>query len=95
MDTVENLHKELEICLAEINAAGLGKLEPQHIEKLDAIGTRADVLGLHEGKKLVVNYSAALKSFNDGKSTEDSVRLRQTALEFYLKNTDGIATEEL
>ena len=95
MDMVEDLHKELESCAAGINAAGLGNLDPQHIERLDSISARANDLGLHEGKKLIDNLSAALQSCKDGKSTEESAALRLTALEFYLKNTQSAGTEEL
>ena len=96
MDTVDNLQKELENCIKSINTAGLGGLDPKNIEKLDALSAAAEGLGMGQGKKLIDNLSAVLKSFKDGKSTEDSVSIRMMAMDFYLKNTKSSgSTEEL
>jgi hypothetical protein len=95
MDTVESLQRELEHCVNNINAAGLDKLDPQNIEKLNQIGIFAAGLGMNQGKKLIDNLSMVLKALQEGKSTEDSARLRLTALDFYLQNIKGAATEEL
>jgi len=96
METIEKIHSELEACLKSINAAGLGNLNPEDIEKLDKISAAAAGLGIDQGKKLTENLSAVLKNFKEGKSGEDSVAIRITALDFYLKNTQGGAsTEEL
>ena len=95
MDTTENIQKELESCIGSINSAGLDKLDPQNIEKLEKISAAAAACGMNQGKKLVDNLIAVLKTFKEGKSTQDSVSIRLTALDFYLKNTTGAATEEL
>jgi uncharacterized protein (DUF885 family) len=95
MDTVENLQKELETCIGSINSAGLGSLDPQNIEKLDKLAAAAASLGMNQAKKLLDNLVAVLKSFKDGSAKEDSVTVRLTALDFYLKNTAGGATEDL
>jgi hypothetical protein len=95
MDTAENLQKELAGCVDGINAAGLGSLDLKAIEKLDTLSAAAAGLGMNQGKKLIDNLSAVLKSFKDGKSTEDSVTIRMTAMDFYLKNTQGDSLEEL
>ena len=96
MDSVESLQKELESCINSINSAGLGSLDAKNIEKLDKLSAASSGLGMNQGKKLMDNLSTVLKSFKDGKSTEDSVSLRITALEFYLNNTKGSdSTEEL
>ncbi|MDR2371063.1 MAG: hypothetical protein LBD71_06255 [Treponema sp.] len=95
IDTIENLQKELEACVGSINSAGLGNLDPQNIEKLDKISAAASSLGMGQGKKLVDNLVTVLKSFKDGSAKEESVTIRLTALEFYLKNTSGGATEDL
>lgn len=94
MDTVESLRGEIEACLAGINAAGLDKLDPQNIEKLDTSAAAAGSLGMNTGKKLIENLSAVLTSFREGKSKEDSVQIRLTALDFYLQNIKGGGSEE-
>ena len=96
MDSAEKIHSELDACIKSINSAGLGKLDPQITEKLDKICAAAAGLGIDQGKKLAENLSTVLKSFKEGKSSEDSVAVRLTALEFYLNSTGGgAATEEL
>ena len=95
MDTVEKVQTELESCLNSINAAGIDKLDSQHIEKLCSISTAADSLGMVQGKKLIENLSDVLRAFTEGNAIGDSVKLRLTALEFYLQNTKGATTEEL
>jgi hypothetical protein len=95
MDTVENLQKELESCLGSINSAGLDNVDPQNIEKLDKLAAAADSLGMKQGKQLVDNLVSVLKALKEGKSTANSVSVRLTALDFYLQNTRGAATEEL
>jgi hypothetical protein len=95
MDTAEKCQKELESCIGSINSAGLDKLDPQNIEKLEKISAAATSCGMNQGKKLVDNLVTVLKSFKEGKAAPDSVSVRLTALEFYLNNTTGAATEEL
>jgi hypothetical protein len=94
MDTVESLHGDLEACITGISAVGIGNLDPQNIEKLEKISAAAGALGMNSGKKLIDNLSVVLKSFQEGKSTEDSVRIRLTALDFYLQNIKGGGGEE-
>jgi hypothetical protein len=94
MDTVESLYGELEACITTINAAGLASLDPQNIEKLDKFIAAAAKLGMNSGKKLIENLSAVLKSFQEGKSKEDSVQVRLTALDFYLQHIKGGGSEE-
>jgi hypothetical protein len=95
MDTVESLQKELEDCVNSINSAGLGSLDSQIIEKLDKMSAAAAELGMNQGKKLIDNLSAVIKSYKEGQSKEESVSVRLTAIDFYLKNTTGGAVEEL
>jgi hypothetical protein len=94
MDTVESLCGDVEACITAINASGLGKLDPQNIEKLDKYAAAAGSLGMNSGKKLIENLSQVLKSFKEGKSKEDSVQVRLTALDFYLQHTKGSSGEE-
>jgi hypothetical protein len=94
MNTVEGLRGELEAYVAGINSTGLDGLDSQAIEKLDTFSTAADGLGMNTGKKLINNLSLVLKSFKEGKSKEDSVQIRLTALDFYLQNIKGGGGEE-
>jgi hypothetical protein len=94
MDTVESLCGDIEACITGINASGLDKLDPQNIEKLDKYAALAGDQGMNSGKKLIENLSAVLKSFAEGKSKEDSVQVRLTALDFYLQHTKGGGSEE-
>jgi len=94
MDGTEKIHSELEACLKKINSAKLGSLDQAVIDTLDKISAGATGLGMDQGKKLIDNLSAVLKNFKEGKSNEDSVSLRLTAIEFYLKNTRGEASTE-
>ena len=96
MDTVEGFRKELENCITSINSAGLASLDAKNIENLEKISAAAAGFGMNQGKKLVDNLLTVLKSFKEGKSNENSVSLRMTAIDFYLKNTQGGgSTEEL
>jgi hypothetical protein len=94
MDTVESLHGNLEACITGISAVGIGNLDPQNIDMLEKISAAAGNLGMNSGKKLINNLTAVLKSFREGKSTEDSVQIRLTALDFYLQNIKGGDGEE-
>jgi hypothetical protein len=95
MDSVEELRGELTSCLTQINTAGLSGLDSQIIEKLDEFAAAAGGLGMASGKKLIENLSEVLKSFKDGKSQENSVQVRLTALDFYLQNITGGVEGEL
>ncbi|MDR1319243.1 MAG: hypothetical protein LBJ90_06425 [Treponema sp.] len=95
MDTIGKLQKELENFIGGINSAGLGNPDPQNIEKLDKMSAAAAALGMNQGKKLIDNLSTVLKSVQAGSAKEESAAVRLTALEFYLKNTAGGATEDL
>jgi hypothetical protein len=94
MDTVESLRGELEGCISNINSSGLDSLDPQIAEKLDTFSATAGSLGMSMGKKLIDNLAGVLKSFMEGKSKEDSVQVRLTALDFYLQNIKGGGGEE-
>jgi hypothetical protein len=95
MDTVETLQKELEKCVNSINSTGPGSMDLQNIEKLDKMSIAAAELGMKQGKQLIDNLSAVIKSYKEGNSKEDSVSIRLTAIDFYLKNTLGGDIEEL
>jgi hypothetical protein len=89
MDTIESLREELAKCVGTITSAGLGALDSQNIDKLTNFAAAAADLGMNSGKKLIENLAAVLQSFKEGSTKEDSVQVRLTALDFYLKNLAG------
>jgi hypothetical protein len=95
MGTGESLQSELEGCISTINSAGLGNLDSGNIAKLEKLGTDAAGLGMGQGKKLIDNLVTVLKSFKDGSAKEDSVQVRMTALDFYIKKIQDGSTEDL
>ena len=83
---VKQLCQELEKIISEINSSGLNKITPETLAKLEKISSEAQGLGMGTGKGLIDNCIEVLKSFQAGKSNENSVSVRLTALEFYKKN---------
>ena len=85
MGNAKQLCGELDKLLSEINSSGF-KVTPATIGKLEKISADAAGFEMKTGKRLVDNFIEVLKSFQEGKSKEDSVSLRLTALDFYKKN---------
>ena len=98
MGSEKQLCQELDVILKEITSAGFSKVAAGSMEKLQKISTEAAGLGMKTGKGLIDNFIEVLTSLQAGKSNEDSVSLRLTALEFYktkvLENESG-SVEEL
>ena len=82
MDTVENVCKEIEKFLAPLNSGGAANIDGSACANLDKLSAAAEAVGMKAGKKFLDNLSTALK---DGK-TGDSLTVRLTALDFYIKN---------
>ena len=86
MDTIEKLCQELDSIQSSINSSGINNIDFGIIDKVEKISSAAEKLGMQTGKKLIDNLVTSLKSFQAGKSDENSVSVRITALEFYNKN---------
>ncbi|MCL2480417.1 MAG: hypothetical protein FWF38_01755 [Spirochaetaceae bacterium] len=86
MGSEKQLCQELDIIISDINTSGIKKVAPVAVEKLEKISAEASGLGMKAGKGLIDNFIEVLKLFQSGKSSEDSVSLRLTALDFYKKN---------
>ncbi|MDR1625506.1 MAG: hypothetical protein LBT33_03115 [Spirochaetia bacterium] len=86
MDTIENVCKELEKVVADLTAKGAADIDAAMCADIEKISSAAETLGMKSGKKLIDNLSAVIKSFKDGKSEKESVAVRVTALDFYIKN---------
>jgi hypothetical protein len=95
MGTVESLQSELDACISNINSAGLGSLDSGNIEKLEKLSGEAASLGMNQGKKLIDNLVTVLKSFKDGSAREESVQIRLTAIDFYIKKIQDTSTEDM
>jgi archaellum biogenesis ATPase FlaH len=98
MASIKNLCQELDAILAGLNSSSFDKATPAVMENLEKISLEATEVGMKSGKGLIDNFIEVLKSFQAGKSNEDSVSLRLTALDFYVKNilgSDSDAEEEL
>ncbi|MDR1288436.1 MAG: hypothetical protein LBK08_12570 [Treponema sp.] len=93
--TVDGLRSELEGCISNITSAGLGNLDGGNIDKLEKLSGEAGGLDMKQGKKLIDNLVTVLKSFKDGSAKEDSVQIRLTAMDFYIKSIQDGAIEDL
>ena len=80
METVEHVCAEIEKIIAAISSGG--EVDEGARASLDKLSAAAETVGMKSGKKFVDNLSAALK---DGK-TGESLAVRVTALDFYIKN---------
>jgi hypothetical protein len=65
------------------------------IAELDSYASASGAAGAHEGKKLIENLAAVLKNRKQGSSTDESVSIRLTALDFYVKKLQSGSTEDL
>jgi hypothetical protein len=93
--TVEELRRELETTVSNLNSSGFGFIDVGIIEKLDKFGAEAEEQGMKEGKHLIENLSSIMKSIKEGKSKAESGTLRLTALDFYVKKIAGGQIEDL
>lgn len=87
--TVEELGAELKTIISGLSSSGVDNITPDVLEKLDKYAVSAGELGMKEGKRLVENLLAAIRSIQEGKSTAESGNVRITALDFYFKNFPG------
>jgi hypothetical protein len=93
--TIEELCGKLTSLVASLPASGFDTISDSVIAELDTYVSAADSAGVHEGKKLIENLAAVLKTRKQGGSTDESVSIRLTALDFYVKKLQSGSTEEL
>ena len=93
--TIEEVYGKLDDLLKRFPASGFDSAADSDIAELDVLAGEVDKLGMKSGKQLIANLSEALKSRKTGENTDESVRVRLTALDFYVKNLQGGATEDL
>ena len=83
--TVTELHEELNKIITGLNTSGFCTVKDGICEKLKALHTAAGEIGLKKGKHLIENLLEAIIAIREGKSGEESGKVRLTALEFYMK----------
>jgi hypothetical protein len=93
--TIEELCGKLTSLAASLPASGFDTTSDSVIAELDTYVSAADGVGAHEGKKLIENLVSVLKTRKQGGSTDESVTIRLTALDFYIKKLQSGSTEDL
>ena len=86
---------KLNTLLKGFPASGFDSVADSVVGELDALAGEVEQLGMKSGKQLLSNLAGALKTRKSGGNTDESVQVRLTALEFYIKNLQGGATEDL
>jgi hypothetical protein len=93
--TVEELRDKFATLLSGLPSSGFDAVPDGTISELTALGAAAAELSMANGKKLADNLVAVLGTRKSGKSTDDSVQIRLTALNFYITNLQSGSTEDL
>jgi hypothetical protein len=93
--TIEELCEKLVSLVSSLPASGFDTINDSVTTELDSYASTADGLGAHEGKKLIENLATVLKTRKQGGSTDESVSIRLTALDFYVKKLQSGSTEDL
>ena len=93
--TVEEVCANLDTLLKGFPGSGFDSVADSAIASLDNLSAGMEGLGMKSGKQMVVNLAEALKKRKSGENTDESVQVRVTALDFYVKNLQSGATEDL
>jgi hypothetical protein len=93
--TIEELRAKLENIISILPGSGFDAVDNSVIAELDAYVPIASGLGMTEGTKLIENLSKVLKIRKEGDSSDTSVLVRLTALDFYAKKLQSGSTEDL
>ncbi|MDR2552129.1 MAG: hypothetical protein LBD31_03045 [Treponema sp.] len=93
--TIEELQGKLEVLIKSLPESGFDSVDDGVIAELDSYTGMADQLGITAGKRLIENLASALKTRKTGGNTDESIVVRLTALDFYVKNLQSGSTEDL
>ena len=91
----EEFQAGLNTLVKGLPASGFDSVPDNTINELLKFADEADEAEMKSGKKLVSNLANALKTRKLGGNTDESVQVRLVALDFYLKNLQSGATEDL
>ena len=93
--TIEEFQTRLDSLLKNLPVSEFDTVTDNVIAELDKFYDEADELGMKSGKKLISNLQDALKTRKTGGNTDESVQVRLTAIDFYVKNLQSGSTEDL
>ena len=93
--TIEEFQIKLSTLLKGLPVSDFDTITYKEIAELDKLYGEADEMGMELGKKLLFNLAEALKTRKSGGNTDESVQIRLTAMDFYIKNLENGAKEDL
>jgi hypothetical protein len=93
--TIDELRNKLDSFIKELPASGYDTVSDNTIAGFESCAGPAGELGMKQGKQLIENLVSALKARKTGANTDESVQVRFTALDFYLKKLESSDTEDL
>lgn len=93
--TIEELQTKLGSLLKNLPASGFDTIADTTIGELGSLAAEAENLGMKSGKSLISNLIEVFKTRKAGGNTDESVHVRLTALDFYVKSLQNGATEDL
>jgi hypothetical protein len=93
--TVDELEIKLDAILKKMPSSGFDATADTIIAELGACTGCAEELGMKSCKQLLENLEAALKTRKTGGNTDESVQVRVTAMDFYVKKLQSGSTEDL
>ncbi|MDR1390601.1 MAG: hypothetical protein LBJ31_11590 [Treponema sp.] len=91
---IEEIQAQLQAVLRKFPAV-FDAVDDGTIGELGSFAAPAAAQGMKNGSQLVENLVKVLKSRKAGEANDESVSLRFTALDFYLKNLQSGSTEDL
>jgi hypothetical protein len=93
--TIEELYAKLDTLIKGLPASGFDAVADNVIVDLKSCSGLATELGMKSGTVLINNLAEAINARKTSKNTDESVQLRLTALDFYVKKLQSGATEDL
>ena len=93
--SIEELKSRLDTLLKGFPASGFDAVADSTVAELETIHNESENLGMKSGQKLISNLLESLKTRKSGGNSDDSVKVRLVALDFYVKNLQNGSTEEL
>ncbi|GHV84709.1 hypothetical protein AGMMS50230_03170 [Spirochaetia bacterium] len=93
--TIEEVYTKLDTLLKGLPASGFDVVADGVADDFSSCSSEAESLGMKCGKQLIINMVDALKDRKNGGKSDESVLVRLTALDFYVKKLQSGATEDL
>jgi hypothetical protein len=93
--TIDELHTKLDALLKGFPASGFDAVADNVVADLESLAGPAAELGMKNGKMLIDNLVTTIKARKTGGNADESVQVRLTALDFYVKKIQSGETEDL